>query len=46
MNYEILSLKTTKKLQNYNKLQNKYNKLKQAYEELLKELKRRDKNEK
>lgn len=40
MNYEIISLKTAKKLEEYEKLLKKYNKLKQAYEELLKELKR------
>lgn len=46
MNYEIISPETAKKLQDYDKLLKKYNKLKQAYEEILEELKRRDKHEK
>ena len=45
MNYEILSLETVKKLKEYKKLQTKYKKLKIAYEELIKELRKRDKDE-
>jgi len=46
MNYEILSLETIKKLHDYKRLQTKYKKLKIAYEELIKEIRKSEKNEK
>jgi len=44
MNYEILSLETLRKLQDYKKLQKKHKKLKAAYDSLLKQLKKLEKN--
>ena len=40
MNYEILSLKTTKKLAEYKKIKVEYQKLKLQYESLLRKLKK------